>query len=161
MNNRPSHSLALHHFNTINQGRDKGYNFEHVANTIGGKVKDNINGRIFKNLCAVRMSYVLNQCGITISSADGETSGGKDGKRYLFRVLDLHRFLTRKFGQPDLTDSSKSHSALIGKKGIIIFEASFTGATGHATLWRVKSATDCSDNCYFHESKKVYLWELP
>jgi len=158
MNNKPSYSTALHHFNAIY----KGGNFKHVADTIGGKVKLNIDNGTFENLCAVRMSYVLNKCGITILKADGATSGGQDGQRYLYRVSDLRSFLTRKFGQPDLTDSSPSHSALIGKKGIIIFEAHFSNATGHVTLWGGgNSEKDCSDKCYFPSSTKVYLWELP
>jgi len=157
MSTRPLYTTALQHFNAIY----KGGSFDHVANTIGGKVKLNIDNKTFKNLCAVRMSYVLNKCGIKILATDGATSGGEDGKRYLYRVADLRPFLARKFGQPDATDSSASHSALIGKKGIIVFEVPFGGATGHATLWGGNSGEDCSDSCYFPSSTNVYLWELP
>jgi len=163
MANKPFYSVALQHFNDIYGNGSP----EHVANKIKGKVKINIDrGRRgerggFTDLCTIRMSYVLNKCGITISASDGATSGGGDGQRYLYRVADLRPFLIRKFGQPDVTDSSSSHSAFIGRKGIMLFEVPFRGATGHATLWRGNSEYDCADSCYFPLATTVYLWELP
>jgi len=162
MSIRPLYAIALQQFKDIYGNGSP----EHVANKLKGKVKANIDRGIrgerggFTNLCTIRMSYVLNKCGITISDSDGATSGGEGGQRYLYRVADLRPFLTRKFGQPDLTISSSSHSVFIGKKGIMVFEAPFEGATGHATIWGGNTEYDCADSCYFSLSKNVYLWEL-
>lgn len=42
-----------------------------------------------------------------------------------------------------------------GKKGIIVFDVSFSDATGHADLW---NGEKCAYNDYFDRASKVYLW---
>lgn len=64
----------------------------HVAELIGGKVKQNIDGGYFENACAIRMSYVLNRNGIPVSGTTGSTVSGKDQQRYLYRLRDTASF---------------------------------------------------------------------
>ena len=51
-----------------------------VRKLIGGKVEANIKANIFKNACAIRMSYAFNYSGMPISRYDGSVSSGKDKK---------------------------------------------------------------------------------
>lgn len=76
-----------------------------VAKMIGGYVEKNINNsnseQKWNNTCAVRMSYILNQSGLIIPAFRGQTVSGADKRQYFFRVNDLIRFLTSKWGKPE------------------------------------------------------------
>ena len=39
---------------------------------IGGKVGENIKSEVFKNGCAIRLSYAFNYSGVPISPSDGQ-----------------------------------------------------------------------------------------
>mgnify|MGYP000194525112 CR=1 FL=1 len=129
---------------------------EDVFSAIGGKVKANN----FTNSCAVRISKALNYSGHPISYIPPNlTVSGDDGLWYIYRVTEMIKYLTNKFGPPDIIIKNKPYqSALRGKKGIIVFEVdAWDDASGHATLW---DGNFCSDKCYFDLSKKVMLWSL-
>lgn len=59
---------------------------------IGGKVGENIKSEVFKNGCAIRLSYAFNYSGVPISPSDGAVSSGADKKWYLYRVSDMKKF---------------------------------------------------------------------
>jgi hypothetical protein len=77
-----------------------------VAKLIGGNVEKNINNpnatQRWDNTCAVRMSYILSQAGMTLPSIRGQTVSGADGKKYFFRVRDLIAFLQQQWGKPEV-----------------------------------------------------------
>jgi hypothetical protein len=100
-----------------------------VAKMIGGYVEKNINNsnseQKWNNTCAVRMSYILNQSGLIIPAFRGQTVSGADKRQYFFRVNDLIRFLTSKWGKPEIVEFPPSDGgSLAGKKGLILFEVS-------------------------------------
>lgn len=129
---RPFYSPASRHFRSVYGDGS----LEHVSDLLGGKVKANIDGGFFKNACAIRMSYVLNKCGVRVPSIGGKTVSGSDGAHYMFRVKDLISFLlSESFGLPDKIVSAPTSEALVGVKGIVVFEVSgWLDASGHATL---------------------------
>jgi len=139
-----------------------------VAAIIGGKIAQNINRPGgWENTCAVRMSYILNQCGTHIPPVTHQTVRGADGRSYFFRVRDLIKYLKQAWGAPDIVDPypPSGGGALIGKKGVILFEVSGWGdASGHATIW---DGSLCYDHCYFNEPNANYttqranFWALP
>jgi hypothetical protein len=130
-----------------------------VGNQIGGKVKANIDAKIFTNACALRMSYVLNRAGLPIPHLVHETVSGGDGYQYFFRVKDLFEFLRNSLGKPDSILTGPSAGGLTAKKGLLVFEvAIWRDASGHATLW---DGVTCSDHCYFPVAKRVLFWALP
>lgn len=59
---RPAFGAAWNRFKEVN------VNVEQVGKLLGGKVQHNIDAGIFKNACPIRMSYVLNYCGIPVPS---------------------------------------------------------------------------------------------
>lgn len=69
-----------------------------VARVIGGYVEKNINNpdpsQKWNNTCAVRMSYILNESGVTIPKITGKTVSGKDKRQYFFASVILLHFLT-------------------------------------------------------------------
>lgn len=130
---------------------------QHVARVLGGKVEVNIDGGIFENACAIRLSHVLNATGFPISPAHGPTVSGSDNQRYLFRMRDLEKHLRQRFGTPEV-DGPSSATALSGQRGLLLFTVGgWNNATGHATLW---DGHTCADRCYFPQSSRVALWEL-
>jgi hypothetical protein len=156
---RPSFQIMWHHFVTI-------YGDGSVASVgkkIGGKVQENIDLGVkdpkagFTNACAIRMSYSLNHSGISISGGTWKTVTGGDKKRYIYRVLDLIKFLNQTIGKPDKTVKNPKANDFAGKKGIILFSVHWSDATGHATLWDGKA---CSDHCYFDKAAEASLWFL-
>lgn len=146
-----------------------------VAEKIGGKVAENINSGVFKNTCAIRMSYILNRGGLKIKYEQDQTvSGFINEKKFWFyyRVKDLINFLRNEWGKPDIIIYHPTEKDVVGKKGIIIFETDFSDATGHATLIKggaqlidgTHTAASCYDHCYFdsqaYHTSKAYFWEL-
>ncbi|MDO5667151.1 MAG: type VI secretion system amidase effector protein Tae4 [Alcaligenaceae bacterium] len=141
---------------------------ERVAKIIGGRVAFNIKDvakeHQWRNTCAVRMSYILNQSGLKVPATMGKTSSGADGSHYFFRVKDLTVFLTTNLGRPEVLNKNSQISTLSDKKGILLFEVSGWGdATGHATLF---DGSTCYDACYFnydearYRSNRILFWEL-
>lgn len=138
-----------------------------VAEVVGGKVADNINDKKnpWRNTCAVRMSYILNQSGLTIPLLPAQTKKGGDGKNYFFRVKDLITFLKKEWGDPEVVAYPPSGGGVMaGKKGLILFEVQgWSDASGHATLF---NGSSCYDHCYFNEpgvtyrTEKANFWEL-
>lgn len=138
-----------------------------VAEVVGGKVADHINDKKnpWVNTCAVRMSYILNQSGMTVPAIPTKTQKGSDGRNYFFRVKDLITFLRKEWGEPQVVAYPPGGGgALGGKKGIILFEVQgWDNASGHATLF---NGSSCYDHCYFNEpgvnyrTSKANFWEL-
>lgn len=130
-----------------------------VAEVIGGYVAKNINNpnpdQRWKNTCAVRMSYILGEAGLTLPAIRGKTVSGADKRQYFFRVRDLIYFLTRHWGKPEVVDYPASGGGILaGRQGVILFEVSgWDDALGHATLY---DGSICYDNCYFNEPGAKY-----
>ena len=128
-----------------------------LGDKIGGKVKFNIDNNIFKNTCAIRMSYAFNYGGYTFKNQEyGETSSGGDGKFYIFRVRNFKSFLDDKFGNKKYiyTDKSKFE----GKKGVIVFEdCSFDDASGHVDLF---DGNEVVGKGYFDECRQYTLYKF-
>lgn len=158
---RPKLLKARHLFKKVYD--DVGQSVSAVGTLIGGKVDYNINRLTpaqgqFRNACAIRMSYVLNNAGLKIPKMSGKTVSGKEGDWYLYKVKDLVSFMRKSFGEPDEIINIPTKSKLIPYKGIVVFEVDqWDDATGHATIW---DGVSCSDKCYFTESKKAYIWNL-
>lgn len=142
-----------------------------VARVIGGKVAANINqvdpALRWVNTCAVRISYILNQCGVMVPYHRGQTVSGADGRWYFFRVRNVISFLKLRWGSPDaiVQYPPSGGGSLAKQKGLILFEISgWADAGGHATLW---TGTECYDHCYFNEPGSKYrtnranYWKLP
>ena len=130
---------------------------EKVAQVVGGEVAANIHDKKhpWKNTCAVRMSYILNQSGLFVPATPGKTKKGADHRNYFYRVTDVITFLNHRWGAPEVVAYPPSGGgALAGKKGIILFEVhGWTDAVGHATLF---NGTTCYDHCYFNEPGVTY-----
>lgn len=141
-----------------------------VAKVIGGNVALNINiadPKIrWENTCAVRISYILNQCGLKIPKIAGQTVSGEDKIQYFHYVKDVIKFLTQRWGDPIIVKyPSSGGGVLAGKQGLILFQVSgWSNAMGHATLF---NGSICYDHCYFNELESNYktdkasFWSLP
>lgn len=157
MAERPKLFQALNSFKEVNKTTAE------VGTLIGGKVDYNINtltpvqGR-FENACAIRMSYVINKTGTKIPHISGQTVSGKNGNWYIFKVKTLIQYLNKIYGKPDHVIENPTTSKITKFKGILVFEVDqWSDASGHATIW---DGTNCSDKCYFTQSKRAYLWTL-
>ncbi len=156
---RPSFQMMRHQFQII-YGDGK---IASVGDKIGGKVQENIEMGLkdpkagFKNACAIRMSYSLNNSGFSIPSGTWKTVSGSDKKQYIYRVSDLIKFLKQRFGRPDKTVKNPKRSDFAGMKGILVFGVRWSDATGHATLW---DGNTCSDHCHFPVAMEASIWLL-
>ena len=134
-----------------------------VGNKIGGKVKQNIDLGVtdptlgFTNACALRMSYALNYSGMSIPRGNWKTVSGADNKWYIYRVKDLLTYINHSLGKPDKVIKNPKPQDFSGLQGILIFNVSWSDATGHATLW---DGQTCSDHCYFPEAQEASIWIL-
>lgn len=109
----------------------------------------------WKNTCAVRMSYILNQSGLFIPPTTDKTKKGGDERNYFYRVKDVIEFLKRRWGAPEIVAYPPAGGgSMVGKKGVVLFEVrGWTDASGHATLF---DGTTCYDHCYFNEPGVAY-----
>lgn len=75
-----------------------------VGEKIGGKIKFNIDlgasdpNLGFTNACAIRMSYVFNQAGLTVPYMEGKVSSGENGGWYIFGFVIWSRLFQKKWG---------------------------------------------------------------
>ena len=128
-----------------------------VKSLLGG----NVNKPWIQNVCVIRVSRALNLSGDTIPIARSglKTLRGSDGRQYAIRVNEFRQYMRDKYGQPNYISGGGSPPASFrGRKGIIIFEASFSDATGHADLW---NGSSCVYKCYWERATKVELWIAP
>lgn len=141
---------------------------EKVGRIIGGFVEKNINNpdpaQQWRNTCAVRMSYILNESGFRIPAIAGQTVSGADKRQYFYRVRNLITLLKQRWGSPEVVQYPPI-GEFSGQKGIILFEVSgWSDAQGHATLFDGRS---CYDECYFNSPEARYrtdranFWSLP
>ena len=139
-----------------------------VGRKIGGYVQLNITSTDFRNACPIRMSYVLNYCGIRIP-APGQyhAVSGKDHRWYMYRVMEMKDFLLRRFGPAELRLARPLSQGFVGRRGILLFEGDgWNDARGHVTLW---SGRACADACHFSGQAgnglfvptQASLWVLP
>lgn len=158
MAQRPLFSTAWAASLRIYDPRDPG---ARVAQVIGGNVAKNINNpdpdRAWNNTCAVRMSYILNECGVLIPFKSTQTVSGADKRWYFFRVKDVIAFLKKAWGATRFRAeiSASRRGPLAGKNGLILFEVSgWSDARGHATLF---NGSSCYDHCYFNDPNVTYV----
>lgn len=164
---RPSFSACWSAAQRIYEPSNPG---EKVARVIGGRVAFNILevDRPFRwrNTCAVRMSYILNHCGVLIPAVPDITVSGADHRQYFFRIENLQAFLLQRWGQPEVNlKSPLSRRHLQQRKGILFFGVSgWIDASGHVTLF---DGHDCYDQCYFnnasigsYQARQASFWGL-
>lgn len=150
--------MALFSYTTLsaNFARIKDLQVSEVGTFIGGKVEQNIRAGVFKNACALRLSYAFNYSGLSISSTDGAVSSGKDKKWYLFRVSDMRRFVERYIGGRPIKGQKSTDFS--GKKGIIIFDnCGWNDASGHIDLFDGKKV---EGHGYWNDCTLAILYEL-
>ncbi len=128
-----------------------------VAQVIGGSIAANIHDKRnpWKNTCAVRISYILNQSGVLLPAIAKQTRKGADGRNYFFRVKEVIAFLKHEWGPPEVIPYPPPGGGILaGRKGLILFEVhGWADAAGHATLF---NGINCYDHCYFNETGAKY-----
>jgi hypothetical protein len=157
----------------------EGHSAGDVYTLIGGKVALNYHidpdtGEE-SNSCTLRLCRGLNYGGAAIKVIDKTIlyGTGGDGLKYIYRVTDMIKQLTKMFGEPDIIRSPADadyRSAFEGNKGIIAFQVTGWGdATGHVTTW---DGNECGYHCYFDDADyinagsgvattvRVMLWKL-
>ncbi len=106
-----------------------------VCSLIGGKIKYNCDQNYFENVCAIRVSRLLNKSGSKhlIPYMKNLTSSGVDRNWYIFKVKTLTEYLKDKYKKPEILIPTNHEIELKGRKGIIIYQVIGWGnATGHA-----------------------------
>ncbi|AFC87454.1 T6SS effector amidase Tae4 family protein [Frateuria aurantia] len=158
---RPSFAAAWNRFKEIHLP------VAEVGRKIGGYVQVNIASGDFRNACPLRMSYVLNDCGLRVPPPGRyHAVSGSDHRWYMYRVMEMKDFLIWAFGPAEVRVSTPSAQGFFGRRGILLFEGDGWGnARGHVTLW---SGRACADECHFvgHSGNGSFmptqacLWEL-
>ena len=131
----------------------KTYSVHSLKKLIGGGADDTFAppsqqwlGGDHGDTCTLRMSRALNYSGIHVPAHfhGMRTVRGKDKFHYAFAVQEIHAWLIKKLGLPDIYVKGKpvKRDKLLGKKGIILFDIKFglnpygvTRALGHVDLW--------------------------
>lgn len=145
-------------YSTLSQSfsKVKDLDVKALGELIGGKVKQNIDAKIFTNGCAIRMSYAFNYSGLPISKSDGAVSSGADGKWYFYRVSDVIRFVKDWITDTPVVGTRESDFS--GKEGIIVFSGcGWSDATGHVDLFSGSRVESLNGN-YFGTCSEAELY---
>jgi len=142
-----------------------GVNSLEFAKTVGGKVqfnielyektKDTSNPQGFSNTCALRISHTLNENKHFLPGKPYVASSSAKKKWYIFRVLQLEKYLTKNYGKPDIEVKKQGGNIIFDTRG------TWSDATGHATLWngRKRLGGNYESDFYFEKSNVVKLWK--
>lgn len=146
---KPNFKLMWAGFPTRLEYRDLEALFTHL----GGAAAKNIDAPGFGrtgNTCAARLSVALQAGGVMISGGGGiRTVGTANGKRIIFAVADMRRFLEREFGKPKRDVTVPFHSDFLKRQGIIAFGVEgWSDATGHIALFDKGIYRDIGDDKY-------------
>lgn len=100
------------------------------------------------NTCAARMSVALQAGGVMISGGAGiRTIGTASGKRIIYGVADMRRFLERELGKPERDVTLPFDSDFAKRRGIISFGVTgWNNASGHIALIDKGTYRDVGDN---------------
>ena len=128
-------------------------NLEALFTHLGGTAAKNINAPGFGvdgNTCAARLSVALQAGGVMITGGAGiRTVSTASGKRIIYGVADMRRFLEREFGKPERDVTLPFDSDFKKRKGIISFSVTgWSNATGHIALFDKGTYRDRGDDHY-------------
>ena len=136
-----------------------------VIDFLGGEIapKSYLNGGAWKNACALRCSYAINNSGYFLPRGAGSYKSG-DGKYYYADVMKLAAQINKIYGSPKkiLPDRGLiSPAELNGKRGIILF---LSENARHIDLWDGNTCVSrtCNSNApsWFLGSYEVRFWEI-
>lgn len=123
----------------------------------------------YDNTCAIRLSVSLIRAGELIAASYGQMEGNLkdgDGRTVLVKVETMEKFLLAKVS-PNPWGMSKNPGTpfdfgiLPNGKGILLYRANFSGATGHVDLW---NGVACAGDCPAPDAGAAYavsFWRLP
>ncbi|MBV8127394.1 MAG: hypothetical protein JO114_06955 [Planctomycetaceae bacterium] len=155
--------LARFLFDQLNRAYPRG-SVSQVKQTIGGKV----NADWIKNTCAIRVSRVLNQNGISIPSPAAhnlDVVSGADNRWYSYRQKQLQGWFEDQFGPPSLSLTKPVNKrTLLNLQGFLAFDiTSWADATGHIDIWDGQKfgTQDEAHGDYFAMANGIKFWRVP
>ena len=126
------------------------YDVDKIKSTLGG----GINSPAIANACCVRVSHALLKAGHSISIASDYKD--KNGNKYIIKVKTIKSYLTSQFGEPLEVDGYD----VSDKQGIMLFEKSFSDATGHVCLFKNGSFPRGDDDDFRDDCTACFIWEF-
>ena len=137
-------------------------------NVLGGGFRDLVGNPNYENTCAMRISIAFNATASKIPQSLGTEDGGhkdRNGNHILVTVKVLETFLKQTLGESNWGMSKQpgtpfNFGDVPRRKGILMYHAAFSNATGHADVW---TGEGCTYNCPdpdLNESFAVQLWDL-
>jgi len=134
-----------------------------VKRMIGGEV----DSPDIKNTCTIRLSRALNYSGHPVPARYPGlwVASGADVMWYALRVRDMRCYVEARYGPPAFhwpgaegADEEIAHdrrTPFLRHRGIILFLADFTNATGHFDIW---DGIGVRFHDYFYEAREILLW---
>lgn len=147
-------------------GVDKANLFTKV---LGGGFAALVSDKRYDNTCAIRLSVSLIRAGELIPASFGQMDGNlKDGagRTVLVKVETMEKFLLARVS-PNPWGMSKNPGTpfdfglLPDGRGILLYRANFSSATGHVDLW---NGVACAGDCPAPDAGAAYaisFWRLP
>ena len=125
------------------------------------KLKNNPN---YRNTCAIRLSVAFNKAGIAIPNNYREAIDGQ-GMNLIIKVKTMGEFLKSKLGDAYWGMSKNptqplSPSSIPHKKGICVYHAQWTDASGHFDLWTGDAFVGSGNFDDIEDGFEIALWLL-
>lgn len=103
---------------------------------LGGQWPSLVDNPNFQNTCAIRLSVAFHAAGYSIDNQYKEAIAG-DGRNIIIKVKTMWDYVSATVGE-FYWGMSKNPGTPVDipvKKGIIVYHAAFSDATGHFDLW--------------------------
>lgn len=137
---------------------------DQLFDDLGGQWPSLKNNPNYRNTCAIRLSVAFYKSGISVPSKFQEAISGA-GDSIIVKVRTMKEFIEAKYGGP-FWGMSKSPgtqidpSVLPARKGIIVYHALWSDATGHFDLWDGSNFVGAGTFTDVADGFDVALWTL-
>jgi hypothetical protein len=126
--------------------------------------KDKKGARAYDNECAIRMSVLLEDSGVSTASFKGACCWHGHGRLHILRAEELAKWLATQptFGRPDKKKNVTSGD-YDGRQGIAFFKDAFKNGVDHIDLWDgvTRKRMGLGDLSYFSLAKELWFWDVP
>ena len=120
--------------------------------------------RAYKNQCAIRLSVLLEDAGISTKSFKGACCWHGHGRLHILRAEELANWLATQpgFGKPQKQKKVTS-ATYSGRTGIAFFKDAFKNGIDHIDLWDgvTRNRLGLGELSYFSLAQELWFWDIP
>ncbi len=138
---------------------------KHPANNANdAPCRDKKGARAYGNQCAIRLSVLFADTGLSTASFKGACCWHGHGRLHILRAEEMANWLATQpnFGKPQKKKKVTS-TDYDGRTGIAFFKDAFKNGIDHIDLWDgvTRKRLGLGDVSYFGLAQELWFWDIP